>query len=49
VQTCRSVFRENVGAGYDALVAGHRAALGKLAGAIAGAVRAQAQGAVPGC
>jgi uncharacterized lipoprotein YmbA len=39
VLTCRSVFREPVGAGYDALIAGHRAALAKLGDAIAAAVR----------
>jgi uncharacterized lipoprotein YmbA len=39
VLTCRSVLREESGAGYEALVAGHRAALGKLAGAIAAGVR----------
>lgn len=49
VQTCRSVFREPVGAGYDALVAGHRAALAKLAAAIAAGVRGQAEGRAPGC
>jgi len=49
VITCRSVLREPVGAGYDALVAGHRAALAKLAAAIAAGVRAQAEGRVPGC
>lgn len=43
--TCRSVLREDVGPGYEALVAGHRAALDKLAGAIAAAVRSQAGGA----
>jgi uncharacterized protein len=44
VLTCRSVFREAVGPGYDALVAGHRAALDKLGTAIAGAVRGVALG-----
>jgi len=39
VLTCRSVLREPVGQGYDALVAGHRAALAKLGSAIAAAVR----------
>lgn len=39
VLTCRSVLREPVGQGYEALVTGHRAALGKLAHAIAAAVR----------
>lgn len=39
VLTCRSVLREDVGEGYDALVGGHRAALAKLATAIATGVR----------
>jgi uncharacterized lipoprotein YmbA len=39
VLTCRSVLREPVGQGYDALVAGHRAAIVKLGNAIAAAVR----------
>jgi uncharacterized lipoprotein YmbA len=39
VLTCRSVFREPVGPGYDALIAGHRAALAKLGDAIAAAIR----------
>jgi uncharacterized lipoprotein YmbA len=39
VLTCRSVLREPVGQGYDALVAGHRAAIMKLGNAIAAAVR----------
>jgi hypothetical protein len=44
VLTCRSVLREEVGQGYDALVAGHRTALGKLAEAVAAGVRDQAAG-----
>lgn len=43
VLTCRSVFKETVGPGYEALVAGHRAALDKLGTAIAEAIREQAQ------
>jgi len=39
VLTCRSVLREPVGQGYDALVAGHRAALARLGSAMAAAVR----------
>jgi len=39
VLTCRSVLREPVGAGYEALVAGHRAALARLGSAMAAAVR----------
>jgi uncharacterized lipoprotein YmbA len=46
VLTCRSVLREPVGQGYEALVAGHRAALGKLANAIAAGVR---KGPAGGC
>ena len=49
VQTCRSVFQEKVGTGYEALVAGHRAALSKLAAAIAQGVRTQAAGGAPAC
>lgn len=48
MQTCRSVFQEPVGMGHDALVAGHRAALDKLAATIAQAVRAQQAGQVGG-
>ena len=46
VLTCRSVLREPVGQGYEALVAGHRAALAKLGSAMAAAVR---RGATGGC
>jgi len=49
IQTCRSVFREPVGLGHDALVAGHRAALARLSATIAAAVRGQAAGAAPTC
>lgn len=49
VQTCRSVFQENVGPGYEALVAGHRAALAKLAAAIAAGVRSQVAGGTLTC
>ncbi|MBI0326283.1 PqiC family protein [Burkholderia plantarii] len=42
VMTCRSTLSEPVGAGYDALVAGHRKAVGELAGRIAAGVRAMA-------
>ena len=49
VQTCRSVLRETVGAGYPGLVAGHRAALAKLSARIADGVRSQAAGQSPGC
>lgn len=45
VLTCSTVQTETVGPGYDALVAGHRRAVGALADAIAAAVRAMASGA----
>jgi len=51
VLTCRSVLRENAGPGYDALVAGHRRALDKLAAQMAAAVHSLAvdgRGACPG-
>lgn len=49
VLTCRSVLREAVGAGNDAVVAGHRAALGRLAEAIAAAVRDRQAGKATNC
>jgi uncharacterized lipoprotein YmbA len=39
VLTCRTVAQEQVGAGYDALVAGHRRAVDQLAGDISAGVR----------
>jgi uncharacterized lipoprotein YmbA len=45
VVTCSTVQTENVGPGYDALVEGHRRAVGQLADAIAATVRALASGA----
>ncbi len=42
VMTCRSELTEPVGAGYDALVAGHRKAIGELSARIAAGVRAMA-------
>lgn len=42
ILTCRSVVREQVGPGYDNLVAGHRSALDKVAAAMAQAVRSLA-------
>ncbi len=42
VATCHTVRTETVGSGYDALVAGHRRAIGQLADAIASTVRALA-------
>ncbi len=45
VMTCATVETETVGPGYDALVAGHRRAVGALADTIASSVRAQASGA----
>jgi len=44
VLTCRSTAREEVGAGYDALVLGHRRAVAQVAADIAKAVRSQAAG-----
>lgn len=41
---CTSRFSEPVGAGYNALVEGHQRALGRLAGQIADAARALANG-----
>jgi uncharacterized lipoprotein YmbA len=49
VLTCRSVAQETVGAGYDALVAGHRRAITRIGADIAKAVRALSAGAVPAC
>ncbi len=49
VLTCRSVLREQVGEGYDALVAGHRAALARLSAAIAAGVRDSAAGRAGTC
>ena len=49
VLTCRSVFRESVGPGHAALVAGHRAALAKLSARIADGVRSQAAGQAAAC
>ncbi len=45
VVTCRTVQTVTVGPGFDALVAGHRRAVGELADAIAGTVRTMASGA----
>ncbi|RDU94995.1 PqiC family protein [Trinickia dinghuensis] len=45
VVTCRSVETEAVGPGYDALVDGHRRAVGALSDAIASVVRAMSSGA----
>ena len=44
VLTCRSTAREDVAAGYDALVMGHRRALARVAADIAKAVRSQEAG-----
>ncbi|MBA5636479.1 membrane integrity-associated transporter subunit PqiC [Duganella sp. LX20W] len=44
VLTCRSELREPVAPGYDALVEGHRRALGRLADAIGAAVQRVASG-----
>ena len=40
VVTCRTVANEKVGAGYDALVTGHRQAVSRIAAGMAAAVRA---------
>ncbi|WP_186086358.1 PqiC family protein [Burkholderia gladioli] len=42
VMTCRSTLVEKVGSGYDALVAGHRQAIGELAARISAGVRVMA-------
>ena len=47
--TCRSVIEEPVGPGYDALVAGHRRAIGQVSAAMVKVVRAMAAGAAAGC
>lgn len=44
VLTCRTTAREEVAAGYDALVLGHRRAVAQVAADIAKAVRSQAAG-----
>lgn len=49
VLTCRSVANEEVGAGNDALVAGHRRALVRIGADISKAVRALAAGGAAGC
>ena len=49
VLTCRSVANETVGAGYDALVAGHRRAVARIAAEMSKAVRALAAGGSAGC
>jgi uncharacterized lipoprotein YmbA len=49
VLTCRSVAQENVGAGYDELVAGHRRAIARIGADISRAVRGLAAGTKPGC
>ena len=49
VLTCRSLITEKVGAGYDALVQGHRRALRQVAVAMSGAVRSLAKGGPGAC
>ncbi|NGZ85889.1 PqiC family protein [Duganella aceris] len=49
VLTCRSVANEQVAAGYDALVAGHRRAVARIAADISKAVLAIAAGTPPTC
>ncbi|KQV91229.1 hypothetical protein ASD15_04070 [Massilia sp. Root351] len=47
--TCRSAAEEKVAPGYDALVAGHRRAVARIAADISQAIRAMNTGAAPGC
>ena len=49
VLTCRSVANETVGTGYDALVAGHRRAVARIASDISKVVRGLAANAPPPC
>jgi hypothetical protein len=49
VLTCRSVANEEVGAGNDALVAGHRRAVARIGTDISKAVRTLAAGGAAGC
>lgn len=49
VLTCRSVANEQVAAGYDALVAGHRRAVARVGADISKAIRALATGGSAGC
>lgn len=49
VLTCSSRINENIGQGYEGLVAGHQQALGELAEQIASVAPAMAAGTVPAC
>lgn len=49
VLTCSSRLNENVGQGYEGLVAGHQQALSELAGQIASVAPALAAGSTPAC
>jgi uncharacterized protein len=49
VLTCRSTAEEKVAPGYDALVAGHRRAVARIAADISQAIRAQAGGTAAAC
>jgi uncharacterized protein len=49
VLTCSSRITENVGQGFDGLVAGHQQALSELAGQIASVAPAVAAGSSPAC
>lgn len=49
VLTCSSHISENVGQGYDGLVAGHQQAMSELAGQIANVAPALATGSSPAC
>ena len=49
VLTCRSAAEEKVAPGYDALVAGHRRAVARVAADISQVIRAMSGGAAPAC
>ncbi|RDS85521.1 PqiC family protein [Dyella psychrodurans] len=49
VLTCTSRINQNVGQGYEGLVAGHQQALGELADQIASVAPSLAAGSVPAC
>lgn len=49
VLTCRSAAEEKVAPGYDALVAGHRRAVARIAADISQVIRAMSAGAAPVC
>ena len=49
VLTCRTVARETVGSGYEALVAGHRLAVARVAAAVSTAIGKMAAGGDAAC